>query len=69
MTHGGLNSIQEAIYHNVPLLGLPFGTDQKLNMLRAVNDGYARQLLWTELNQEVLEEAVKDILSNNRYVL
>lgn len=66
MTHGGLNSIQEAIYHSVPLLGLPFGTDQKLNMLRAVNDGYARKLLWTELNQKVLEEAILDLIDNGR---
>lgn len=66
MTHGGLNSAQEAIYHGVPLLGLPFGTDQKLNMRRAVDDGYARQLFWNEVTEESLTEAIEDILHNPR---
>ncbi len=67
MTHGGLNSVQEAIYHKVPLLGFPFGTDQKLNMRRAINDGYARQILWKEVSEESLSEAIGDMLHNPRY--
>lgn len=66
MTHGGLNSVQEAIYHNVPMLGLPFGTDQKLNMKRAVNGGYARQLRWTDLNEQTLTENIQQLLYNSR---
>ena len=51
----------------MPLLGLPFGTDQKLNMLRAVNDGYARQLFWNEVSEESLTEAIGDLLHNARF--
>lgn len=69
MTHGGLNSMQEAIYHGVPVLGLPFGTDQRLNMRRAVDTGYARQLTWTNVSQESLTEAILDLLHNTRYIL
>jgi len=29
ITHGGLMGVQEAIYHAVPLLGIPFGNDQR----------------------------------------
>ena len=64
ITHGGLNSLQEAVYHGVPVLGLPFGTDQKLNMRRAIDDGYATKLAWTEINQESLTSAIIDLLYN-----
>ena len=34
VTHGGLLSLQEAVYHQTPLVGVPLGNDQKLNILR-----------------------------------
>ena len=68
ITHGGLNSIFEAVYHGVPILGLPFGTDQKLNMRKAVEEGYARRIFWPDLSQELLSEAIGDMLHNPRYV-
>jgi UDP:flavonoid glycosyltransferase YjiC (YdhE family) len=43
---------------------LPFGTDQKLNMRRAIDDGYATKLAWTEINQESLTSAIIDLLYN-----
>lgn len=66
ITHGGLNSVQEAVYHGVPVLGLPFGTDQKLNMRRAIDDGYASKLAWTEISQETLTSAIIELLYNSR---
>ena len=68
ITHGGLNSIFEAVYHGVPILGLPFGTDQKLNMRKAVEEGYARRIFWPDLSQELLSEAIGDMLHNPRYI-
>jgi len=43
-TYGGLYGLQEAIYHEVPILGLPLGADQTLNILRAARDGYGLKL-------------------------
>ena len=34
VTHGGLLSVQEALYHSTPLVGIPLGNDQKPNLLR-----------------------------------
>ena len=66
ITHGGLNSLQEAIYHGVPVLGMPFGTDQTLNVGRAVKEGYAIMLDWTDFTQETLFKAIQDLLHNPR---
>ena len=34
VTHGGLLSLQEAIYHKTPLVGVPLVNDQKPNLVR-----------------------------------
>ena len=41
VTHGGLLSTQEALYHGVPLVGVPINGDQMANMMRAERHGYA----------------------------
>uniref|UniRef100_T1H5D9 UDP-glucuronosyltransferase n=1 Tax=Megaselia scalaris TaxID=36166 RepID=T1H5D9_MEGSC len=40
ITHGGLLSTTESIYHGVPIIGIPMFGDQFLNMAQAVNGGY-----------------------------
>ena len=37
VTHGGLLSVQEALYHKTPLVGIPLGNDQRPNLLRWVS--------------------------------
>lgn len=41
ITHGGLLGMQEATYHGVPLLALPFATDQNMNAAKANKEGPA----------------------------
>ncbi len=65
ITHGELNSMQEAIYHKVPVLGLPFSNDQFLNLNRAVNDGYALKLYWIEVTEESVGAALDQLLHNS----
>lgn len=69
ITHGGLNSIQEAIYHGVPVLGLPFGLDHEVNLGRVVKEGYGVVLAWKNLNVETLEGAINTLLHDPRYKL
>ncbi len=66
MTHGGLNSLQEAVFHRVPVLGLPIVADQSLNVKRAVRDGYALRLDWKDVTEESLAEALNQLLHNSR---
>merc|ERR1712110_494127 len=54
VTHGGLLSLQEAIFHKTPLVGVPLGNDQVPNMLRAEQKGYAVMLDWPEFTAQGL---------------
>ena len=58
VTHGGLLSLQEAIYHNTPLVGVPLGNDQVPNILRAEQKGYAIMLDWPDFTAEKLYKAI-----------
>ena len=40
----GLLSTQEALFHMVPLVGVPMSNDQKPNMMRAEANGFAKML-------------------------
>ncbi|XP_032786301.2 UDP-glycosyltransferase UGT5 [Daphnia magna] len=67
ITHCGLLSKQEAIYHGVPFIALPVWSDQPINSQKAHDDGYAIRLYWNNLTQEVLYEAIQLILTDPRY--
>ena len=62
VTHGGLFSLQEALFHNTPLVGIPLGTDQKPNLLRAQRHGYAIMLDWPTLNTTGFTDAIKRVM-------
>ena len=54
-------STQEAVYHGVPVIGLPFVSDQHHNMMKAVRDGYGIVLSWSNIDEEQLFSALVDI--------
>ena len=58
VTHGGLLSLQETLYHSTPIVGIPLGNDQKPNMMRAERSGYAVMLDWPSLNTETSVAAI-----------
>lgn len=64
ITHGGLLSTTEAIFFGVPTIVMPYGADQFLNAVRAVQKGYARKV---DLSYEMAGElkiAMDDMLGN-----
>ncbi|CAG0924203.1 unnamed protein product [Notodromas monacha] len=63
ITHGGLLSTQEATYHGVPVVGIPIGADQMLNMKRTENEGAGLTLEWSSLTTEGIYNAVLRVLS------
>lgn len=67
VAHGGTNGMYEAIYHGVPVLGLPLLFDQFDNVLRLKARGAARVVEAVSLTTEGFLEALKDILETPSY--
>lgn len=67
VAHGGTNGMYEAIYHGVPVVGLPLLFDQFDNLQRLKVRGAARIVEAKSLSKENFLEALKDILETPSY--
>lgn len=56
VTHGGLLSMFESVYHGVPLVTMPVFCDHDVNAAKAVADGYALRLELETLTSDKLSE-------------
>ncbi|KFB52355.1 AGAP011564-PA-like protein [Anopheles sinensis] len=65
--HGGLGGIAEALYHGVPLVGIPMFGDQPLNLAQVEAEGWVYVLEYTDLNEQTLTGAIGEVLHNPRY--
>lgn len=63
---GGLQSTQEAIYHEVPVLGIPIFSDQENQVKIAVNHGIAKDLNIETLTRDKLESAIREMINNKQ---
>lgn len=67
VAHGGTNGMYEAIYHGVPILGLPLLFDQFDNLHRLKVRGAARIVEAKSITKKGFLEALRDILDNPSY--
>ncbi|XP_053727033.1 UDP-glucuronosyltransferase 2A2-like [Synchiropus splendidus] len=67
ITHGGTNGIYEAIYHGVPMVGIPMFADQPDNMAHLKAKGVALILNLNFMKAEDLTNAVNTIINNKSY--
>ncbi|XP_051806742.1 UDP-glucuronosyltransferase 2A1-like isoform X6 [Acanthochromis polyacanthus] len=67
VAHGGTNGMQEAIYHGVPLVGLPLMFDQPDNFFRMKARGVAKVLDLATVNKDNFLEALKEVLYQPSY--
>jgi len=67
ITHGGLNSIGEALFNRVPLIVVPFFIDQFDNArkIEELGAGIYLDKTKTEISEEVIKKAVNEISTNN----
>ena len=65
VTHGGLNSVKEALCLGVPLIVLPFDQDQPGNAARVAFHGYGRKVSWSTTCGAALAQHVSEVLGDS----
>jgi len=67
VSHGGTNGIYEAIYHGVPIVGIPIAFDQADNLSRLRAKGVAQVIDVSELDRKTFLKAVQEVLQEPSY--
>ncbi len=67
VAHGGTNGVQEAIYHGVPILGVPLFFDQFDNLIRIQEKGAGKIHKLSEFSSHTFGQALRELLSNASY--
>lgn len=67
VTHGGLLSMFETVYHGVPIVSIPVFCDHDANAAKAEVDGYANKLDLQHLTSDKLYRAIKEVIDEPQY--
>ncbi|XP_021010431.2 UDP-glucuronosyltransferase 2B4-like [Mus caroli] len=67
ITHGGTNGIYEAIYHGIPVVGIPLFGDQFDNIVRLKTKGAAVRLDFLTMSSTDLHTALKTVTNDPFY--
>ncbi|MEQ2161891.1 UDP-glucuronosyltransferase 2A1 [Goodea atripinnis] len=67
ITHGGTNGMYEAIYHGVPMVGIPMFGDQSDNMVHMKAKGAAVIVNLNFMTTESLRDAVNTVINDKSY--
>ncbi|XP_032006729.1 UDP-glucuronosyltransferase 2B7 isoform X3 [Hylobates moloch] len=67
ITHGGANGIYEAIYHGIPMVGIPLFADQPDNIAHMKAKGAAVKLDFNTMSSTDLLDALKTVINDPLY--
>ncbi|XP_029316497.1 UDP-glucuronosyltransferase 2C1-like isoform X2 [Cottoperca gobio] len=67
VAHGGTNGVQEAIYHGVPIVGLPLILDQPDNLLRIEVRGAGKIIDIFSMNEDIFFQGIQEVLNEPSY--
>nr|XP_013001299.1 UDP-glucuronosyltransferase 2B31-like isoform X3 [Cavia porcellus] len=67
ITHGGTNGIYEAIYHGIPMVGIPLFGDQADNIVHLKAKGAAVRLNFITMSSTDLVNAVNTVINDPSY--
>ncbi|XP_049803192.1 UDP-glucosyltransferase 2-like [Schistocerca nitens] len=67
ITQGGLQSLNEATYHDVPLLVIPFFCDQAHNAAKIQQSGAGVRLEYRDITKDDLLRNIRTVLHDSKY--
>ncbi|XP_045296319.1 UDP-glucuronosyltransferase 3A2-like isoform X2 [Leopardus geoffroyi] len=67
VTHGGMNSIMEAIQHGVPMVAIPVLKEQAENMVRVEAKKFGVSIQLKQIKAETLVLKMKEVIEDKRY--
>ncbi|XP_074849985.1 UDP-glucuronosyltransferase 2A2-like isoform X2 [Carettochelys insculpta] len=67
ITHGGTNGIYEAIYHGIPMIGIPIFADQPDNIAHLKAKGVAVELDLNSMQAQDLIDALNKVINTTSY--
>ncbi|KAF5302525.1 hypothetical protein FQR65_LT00897 [Abscondita terminalis] len=67
ITQCGLQSMDEAIYDHVPMLGMPFFGDQEFNVRKMEKMGFGLYINHKTMTKEELKAAILEIIENPKF--
>ncbi|KAM8936904.1 UDP-glucuronosyltransferase 2B31 isoform 2-T2 [Lycaon pictus] len=67
ITHGGTNGIYEAIYHGIPMVGIPLFADQADNIVHMKAKGAAIRLDFSTMSSADLLNALRMVINDPSY--
>ncbi|CAP22296.2 Protein CBR-UGT-58 [Caenorhabditis briggsae] len=67
VSHGGLNSVIESVYHGVPVVGVPLTARGYDNLLRITARDSGVMIEKSEFNGDTLTAAIREVTKNEKY--
>lgn len=67
ISHGGLNSVSEALFYGVPVIAVPMANDQPAVAKRLTELGAGLELKMPEITPDLLLQSVRTIISGRQY--
>ncbi|EFO84295.1 CRE-UGT-58 protein [Caenorhabditis remanei] len=67
VSHGGLNSVIESVYHGVPVVGVPLTSRGYDNLLRVTARDSGVMVEKAEFSTRSLTRAIKEVIENEKY--
>ncbi|XP_066585236.1 UDP-glucosyltransferase 2-like [Prorops nasuta] len=64
---GGLQSLQEAVHHSVPVVAIPFFGDQHFNARKILNAGIGLTLDVDTMTERLIVETLQEVVKNRTY--
>ncbi|XP_048504920.1 UDP-glycosyltransferase UGT5-like [Athalia rosae] len=67
VTHGGISSLLETVYHKVPIVGIPIFGDQRQNIKLARTKGFVEVLNFSTMTEDDIYEAIVKVANDPKY--